>query len=99
MENLIKFGVIGCIGLIAIGMIVLITCGVNEAQTNKSFRQGDITVEQYCEKITRGGTTESIPVACYEYFKVRQEGIRRECRYNPATKTNQCKNVPILVPN
>lgn len=90
---------IGFITIFSIFFIIIIFLFVwlGEAFVfDNKFKNGEISLETYCERFK---TSSSPPVSCYEYFNVKQNGTRQDCKYNATTKTTNCKTVPILTPN
>jgi hypothetical protein len=68
-----------------------------ETKIDDAFRNGDITLEQYCDQVTLGGTTTKLPVACYGQFNLKAVGTHEECNHNG--KTTTCATYPTLESN
>ncbi len=83
--------------MVFIGLAVY--AGVQESKFEQAFRDGKVSLEEFCLEKTGGGVTQSVPVACYQYFGVHQEGTKQVCAYNVALKMPTCKTEPILEPD
>lgn len=84
------------IGVFIFLLVVAVLSIAQEVKLTNKYTSGQITLAQYCDERTNHGTLESIPVICYEYYKVKPVGTKNVCGFNPATKTTMCQDRPIL---
>lgn len=82
---------------VLIGGIVITVAQEDDLIDN--YKQGKITLQQYCDKATDFGTNTNLPPICYQVYNLKQVGAKQECDYNVAVKSIICKTVPILETN
>lgn len=85
------------ISLLIITVICMLVFIPKPVELDDQFLKGEITLTTYCMNKTNGGTSDTLPIACYDFFKVHPQGAREECHL--VGKTRQCTTKTILRSN